>query len=128
MLAELPEASREVDLRRGIPRQERRGTLQRLVGLGEAAEFQADLTQEMEKLSGIGARLDGLRKQGFGAGEIAASCQLQAVAAERLDFLVGKCHARALAEHQAGAKAQVRKKKLRVDRRPGSGEGRARAG
>ena len=41
MLAELPEASREVDLRRGIPRQERRGTLQRLVGLGEAAEFQA---------------------------------------------------------------------------------------
>ena len=58
MLAELVEASREVDLRRDIARQELGGTLQRLAGVGEAAELQPDLAQQMERLAGVGPRLD----------------------------------------------------------------------
>ena len=111
MLAELAETSGEIDLRRGVPGQERGGAFQRLSGLGEAAELQTDLTQEMKELPGIGACLGGLRKQDFGAGEIAAGRALQAVATERLDLLIGECHARALAERPAGAKAEGGKEK-----------------
>ena len=95
MLAELAEAAREIDLRRGIPRQERGGTFQRLARLGEATELQPDLAQEVKRAGrnwAVPRRPAQTRLRPPAKSPRAA--QLQAVAAERLDLLVGECHAR----------------------------------
>ena len=79
--------------------------------------------------------LGGLRRIGRGplrrpAGKVARRSSLQGFAAQGLDLLFGKRHARALAEAGARSKRKRRKRKsrrstgrLKVDRRPVSGEG-----
>ena len=46
--------------------------------------FSRDLAQQMQRLAGIGPRLDDAREQGLGAGEIARCRALAGVAAERV--------------------------------------------
>ena len=111
MLAETAETPGQIDLCRGVARQERGGAFQRLTRLGEAAELQPDLAQEMKELPGVWARIRSAREQALSASEVAGRCALQGVAAQRFDLLVGKCHARALAERPAGAKAEGGKEK-----------------
>ena len=125
VVAQHREAAREIDLGRGILGQELGGALQRLARLGEAAELQPRLAQEIEHLAGIGPRVGHLRQQRLGAGEVAGGRALHGVAGQRLDLEVGKGHARPL-EARTVARAKKSRRstgRLRVDRRPGSGGG-----
>ena len=70
----------QVDLGGGLLGQELGGALQRLARLGEAAELQPRLAQQMQRLAGIGPRLDDLRQQRLGAGEVAGGGALHGVA------------------------------------------------
>ena len=88
VLAQHRKAAREIDLRRGVLGQELGGTLQRLARLGETAELQPGLAQEIEYLAGIGPRLGHLRQQRLGAGKIAGGRALHGVAGQRLDLEV----------------------------------------
>ena len=113
MIAEQREAAREIDLCGGIARQELRGTLQRLTGIGEAPEFQAGLSQQMHSLPGIGPLLRDAREQGLGRGEVALTRALDGFAGESVDLLVGEGHARPLAEAGGGAKENGQRKSRR---------------
>ena len=94
VLAQHRQAAGEVDLGRDFLGQELGGALQRLARLGEAAELQPRLAQKMQRLPGIGPRLDDLRQQRLGAGEVAGGRALHGVARQRLDLEVGEGHRR----------------------------------
>ena len=88
VFAQHRKAAREIDLRRGVLGQELGGALQRLARLGEAAELQSGLAEEIEHLAGIGPRLGHLRQQRLGAGKVAGGRALHGVAGQRLDLEV----------------------------------------
>ena len=90
MLAQHREAAGQVDLGGGLLGQELGGALQRLARLGETAELQSRLAQQMQRLAGIGPRLGDLRQQRLGAGEVAGGGALHGVARQRLDLEVGE--------------------------------------
>jgi hypothetical protein len=96
--AKLHQAAREIGLGRDVARQELCGALQRLARLGEAAELEPHLAQQMEGLAHVGARLDDAGEHLLGRREIAGRRALKRVAAEGLDLLVVERHAAALAE------------------------------
>ena len=101
MIAQHRQAAGQVDLGGGLLGQELGGALQRLACLGEAAELQPRLAQQMQRLPGVGPRLGDLRQQRLGAGEVAGGRALHGVARQRLDLEVGEGHPPRLAEGQA---------------------------
>ena len=88
VLAQHRKATGEIDLGGDILGQELGGALQRLARLGETAELQPRLAQEMERLAGIGPRFGDLRQQRLGAGEVAGRGALHGVAGQRLELEV----------------------------------------
>ena len=120
MITQHRQAAGQVDLRSGLLGQELGGALQRLACLGETAELQPRLAQQMQRLSGIGPRFDDLRQQWLGTDEVAGGGALHGVARQRLDLEVGEGHPPRLAEGQARQNGFRASKRIWLALRPRS--------
>ena len=132
VFAEHAQATGEVDLGADFLGQELGGALQRLARLGEAAELQSRLAQQMQRLARNWAAP---RRPGRAAArrrEVAGRGALHGVAGQRLKLEIGKRHAPRLASGAARGQRKSRRSTGRLRSRPpasvrrGKGPGRVR--
>jgi hypothetical protein len=108
VLAQHHEAAGEIDVGGGFPGQELGCPFQRLARLGEAAELEAGLSEDMHGLPRVGPGLGDLRQERLRPGEVAGGGALHGIARQRLDLEFGERHERRLAEAAAKQKRRIR--------------------